>query len=130
MGRQLAQFTAEGRKPSKVLLLEPVQQVFPWLHRAYALARKAAPLLIGLGEGEFLCASDTPAPGRLHAHDSAAGGWGGGVLAPLGIELYDAAGERVQRTPNLLSGMEHVADKRSFRHFMLQEIHHITAHGA
>jgi len=25
------------------------------------VARKAAPLLIGLGEGEFLCASDTPA---------------------------------------------------------------------
>jgi len=45
------------------------------------------------------------------------------LLTPLGIELYDAAGERVQRTPTLLSGTEHVADKRSFRHFMLKEIH-------
>ena len=39
------------------------------------------------------------------------------------IELYDAAGERVERTPTLLTGTEHVADKRSFRHFMLKEIH-------
>jgi glucosamine--fructose-6-phosphate aminotransferase (isomerizing) len=45
------------------------------------------------------------------------------LLTPLGIELYNAAGERVQRTPSLLSGTEHVADKRSFRHFMLKEIH-------
>jgi glucosamine--fructose-6-phosphate aminotransferase (isomerizing) len=44
-------------------------------------------------------------------------------FTPLGIELYDAAGERVQRTPSLLSGTELVADKRSFRHFMLKEIH-------
>ena len=48
------------------------------------------------------------------------------LLTPLGIERYDAAGERVQRTPSLLSGSEsslHVADKRSFKHFMLKEIH-------
>jgi glucosamine--fructose-6-phosphate aminotransferase (isomerizing) len=44
-------------------------------------------------------------------------------FTPLGIELYDVAGERVQRTPSLLSGTEHVADKRSFKHFMLKEIH-------
>ncbi len=47
-------------------------------------------------------------------------------LPPLGIELYDAAGDRVQRTPSLLSGPEsslHVADKRSFKHFMLKEVH-------
>ena len=29
----------------------------------------------------------------------------------------------MQRTPSLLSGTEHVADKRSFRHCMLKEIH-------
>ncbi len=38
IGRQLAQFTAEGRKPSGALLLEAVQQVLPRLHGAYALA--------------------------------------------------------------------------------------------
>ena len=45
------------------------------------------------------------------------------LLTPLGIELYDSGGTRVQRTPSLLTGTEHVADKRSFRHFMLKEIH-------
>jgi len=46
-------------------------------------------------------------------------------LTPLGLELYDAAGDPVQRTPTLLSGTEHVADKHSFRHFMLKEIHEL-----
>ncbi|NDC15258.1 MAG: glutamine--fructose-6-phosphate aminotransferase, partial [Synechococcaceae bacterium WB9_2_170] len=63
-----------GKVASGSLLLQAVQEVLPLLHGAYALAvvwaqapgalvvaRKAAPLLIGLGEGEFLCASDTPA---------------------------------------------------------------------
>ncbi len=136
VGRQLAQFVAVGRKPSGALLLEALQAVLPRLHGAYALAvvwaktpgalvvaRKAAPLLIGLGEGEFLCASDTPALAGftrtiLPLEDGEVA-----LLTPLGIELYDAAGERVQRTPSLLSGTEHVADKRSFKHFMLKEIH-------
>ena len=136
LARQLARFTAAGRKPSGALLLEAVQQVLPLLQGAYALAvvwaeapgallvaRRAAPLLIGLGEGEFLCASDTPALAGftrtiLPMEDGEVA-----LLTPLGIELYDQAGGRVQRNPSLLSGTEHVADKRSFRHFMLKEIH-------
>jgi glucosamine--fructose-6-phosphate aminotransferase (isomerizing) len=35
--------------------------VWAELPGALVVARKAAPLLIGLGESEFLCASDTPA---------------------------------------------------------------------
>ena len=136
LARQLASFTAEGRKPSGALLLDAVQQVLPLLQGAYALAvvwaeapgallvaRRAAPLLIGLGEGEFLCASDTPALAGftrtiLPMEDGEVA-----LLTPLGIELYDQAGGRVERSPSLLSGTEHVADKRSFRHFMLKEIH-------
>ncbi len=127
---------AGGRIASGSLLLQAVQEVLPLLHGAYALAvvwaqapgalvvaRKAAPLLIGLGEGEFLCASDTPALAGftrtiLPMEDGEVA-----LLTPLGIELYDAAGSRVQRSPSLLTGTEHVADKRSFRHFMLKEIH-------
>jgi glucosamine--fructose-6-phosphate aminotransferase (isomerizing) len=87
------------------------------------VARRQAPLLIGLGEGEFLCASDTPALAGftrtiLPMEDGEVA-----LLTPLGIELYDSGGARVQRAPSLLSGTEHVADKRSFRHFMLKEIH-------
>jgi glutamine---fructose-6-phosphate transaminase (isomerizing) len=136
LSRELVRLQAGGAKPSGALLLQALQAVIPRLHGAYALAvvwgelpgalvvaRKAAPLLIGLGEGEFLCASDTPALAGftrtiLPMEDGEVA-----LLTPLGIELYDAAGDRVQRTPTLLSGTEHVADKRSFRHFMLKEIH-------
>lgn len=133
---ELTRLQAAGRSADGALLLEAVQAVLPRLQGAYALAvlwaevpgalvvaRKAAPLLIGLGEGEFLCASDTPALAGftrtiLPMEDGEVA-----LLGPLGIELYDAEGERQQRSPTLLSGQEHVADKRHFRHFMLKEIH-------
>lgn len=141
LGRELERLQAgvlspDGRRPGGALLLRAVQAVLPRLQGAYALAvvwaeapgalvvaRKAAPLLIGLGEGEFLCASDTPALAGftrtiLPMEDGEVA-----LLTPLGIELYDQGGERVERSPSLLSGTEHVADKRSFRHFMLKEIH-------
>ena len=136
LGQELDQLEASGQTPSPQLLLAAVQSVLPRLHGAYALAvvwealpgalvvaRKAAPLLIGLGEGEFLCASDTPALAGftrtiLPMEDGEVA-----LLTPLGIELYDETGARVQRAPTLLSGSDHVADKRSFRHFMLKEIH-------
>ena len=136
LSRELARLQAAGGSASGALLLEALQAVLPRLHGAYALAvvwaelpgalvvaRKAAPLLIGMGEGEFLCASDTPALAGftrtiLPLEDGEVA-----LLTPLGIELYNEAGARVQRTPTLLSGSEHVADKRSFRHFMLKEIH-------
>jgi len=136
LARELERRQGAGDQASAALLLAALQSVLPLLQGAYALAvvwaeapgalvvaRKAAPLLIGLGEGEFLCASDTPALAGftrtiLPMEDGEVA-----LLTPLGIELYDAAGKRVQRSPSLLSGTEHVADKRSFRHFMLKEIH-------
>ena len=136
LARELERRRAAGQQASAALLLAALQSVLPLLQGAYALAvvwaeapgalvvaRKAAPLLIGLGEGEFLCASDTPALAGftrtiLPMEDGEVA-----LLTPLGIELYDAAGQRVQRSPSLLRGTEHVADKRSFRHFMLKEIH-------
>ncbi|MFN5194522.1 MAG: glutamine--fructose-6-phosphate transaminase (isomerizing) [Cyanobacteriota bacterium] len=136
VARHLAGLCRQGAATDGATLLQAVQAVLPQLHGAYALAviwadapgalvvaRRQAPLLIGLGEGEFLCASDTPALAGftrtiLPMEDGEVA-----LLTPLGIELYDAGGQRVQRTPTLLSGTEHVADKRSFRHFMLKEIH-------
>ncbi|MFI0403911.1 MAG: glutamine--fructose-6-phosphate transaminase (isomerizing), partial [Cyanobium sp.] len=78
---------------------------------------------IGLGEGEFLCASDTPALAGFTRTILPLEDGETALLTPLGIELYDSRGIRVQRSPSLLTGTEHVADKRSFRHFMLKEIH-------
>ncbi|MDA9699556.1 glutamine--fructose-6-phosphate transaminase (isomerizing) [Synechococcus sp. AH-736-M02] len=136
LAAELQQLQAGGGSHGGGLLLEALQRVLPQLQGAYALAviwdqapgalvvaRKAAPLLIGLGEGEFLCASDTPALAGftrtiLPMEDGEVA-----LLSPLGVELYDAAGVRQQRMPTQLSGVDHVADKREFRHFMLKEIH-------
>ena len=133
---ELKRRVADGDPVDGTTLLAAVQAVLPLLQGAYALAviwqlapgalvvaRRAAPLLIGLGEGEFLCASDTPALAGftrtiLPMEDDEVA-----LLSPLGVELYDADGVRQQRMPTLLSGMDHVADKRQFRHFMLKEIH-------
>ena len=133
---ELEQLQARGGTASGPLLLMAVQAVLPMLQGAYALAviwekapgalvvaRRAAPLLIGLGEGEFLCASDTPALAGftrtiLPMEDGEVA-----LLSPLGVELYDASGERQHRLPTQLSATEQVADKRHFRHFMLKEIH-------
>ncbi|MEC7653277.1 MAG: glutamine--fructose-6-phosphate transaminase (isomerizing) [Cyanobacteriota bacterium] len=133
---ELKRRVADGDPVDGTTLLRAVQAVLPLLQGAYALAviwqlapgalvvaRRAAPLLIGLGEGEFLCASDTPALAGftrtiLPMEDDEVA-----LLSPLGVELYDAEGVRQQRMPTLLSGTDHVADKRQFRHFMLKEIH-------
>jgi glucosamine--fructose-6-phosphate aminotransferase (isomerizing) len=136
IARRLAELGRDGSPPDASRLLQAVQDVLPLLHGAYALAvvwadvpgvlvvaRRQAPLLIGLGEGEFLCASDTPALAGFTRTILPLEDGETALLTPLGIELYDAARRRVMRAPSLLSGTEHVADKRSFRHFMLKEIH-------
>ena len=136
LAAELQSLEAAGARADGAVLLAALQAVLPRLQGAYALAviwdkapgalvvaRRAAPLLIGLGEGEFLCASDTPALAGftrtiLPMEDGEVA-----LLSPLGVELYDAVGARQQRMPTQLSGTDHVADKREFRHFMLKEIH-------
>tara|TARA_Y100000589_G_scaffold151150_1_gene144140 strand:+ start:1970 stop:3862 length:1893 start_codon:yes stop_codon:yes gene_type:complete len=117
-------------------LLIAVRNVISDLEGAYALAviwsespdslvvaRKQAPLIIGLGEGEFVCASDTPAIANftktiLPLEDEEIG-----LLTPLGIELYDLDNERQYRNPISLNSSEQVVDKKNFRHYMHKEIY-------
>ncbi len=136
ISRELRYLQEEGLSANEATLLKAVQRVIKQLKGAYALAviwvdtpdaivvaRNQAPLVIGLGEGEFLCASDTPALAGftktiLPMEDGEVA-----LLTPLGIELYNHQGDRQQRTPSLLTGGEYFADKSNFRHFMLKEIH-------
>ena len=87
------------------------------------VARKQAPLIIGLGEGEFICASDTPAIANftniiLPMEDEEIA-----LLTPLGIEIYDSNNERQYRNPISLKASEQVTDKMNFKHYMLKEIY-------
>ena len=117
-------------------LLIAVRNVLSDLEGAYALAvlwsgapdslvvaRRQAPLIIGLGEGEFVCASDTPAIANftqtiLPMEDEEIG-----LLTPLGIELYNSNNERQYRNPTILKTSEQVVDKKNFRHYMHKEIY-------
>ncbi|WP_413389315.1 glutamine--fructose-6-phosphate transaminase (isomerizing) [Prochlorococcus marinus] len=136
IGLEIEQSLANGLSPNGQTLLKAVQKVLHLLEGTYAIAviwSKApnalvvssgqAPLVLGFGEGEFFCASDTPALAEftrtfLPLKDNEIA-----LLSPLGIELYDDDGNRQHRPPSLLKGTELSADKKNFRHFMLKEIY-------
>ncbi len=117
-------------------LLIAVRNVISDLEGSYAFAviwsgspdslvvvRKQAPLIIGLGEGEFICASDTHAITNitntiLPMEDEEIA-----LLTPLGIELYNSENERQYRNPISLKLSEQIVDKKNFRHYMLKEIY-------
>ena len=117
-------------------LLVAVRNVISDLEGSYALAvlwsgaptslvvaRRQAPLIIGLGEGEFICASDTPAIANftniiLPMEDEEIA-----LLTPLGIEIYDSSNERQYRNPVSLKVSEQIMDKMNFKHYMLKEIY-------
>jgi len=136
IGLEIEKSLSNGLPKNEQTLLIAVQKILTLLEGTYSIAviwskapnalvvaRGQAPLVLGFGEGEFFCASDTPAlvgftrtflP--LRDHEIA-------LLTPLGIELYDDGGNRQHRAPSLLKGTELFADKRNFRHFMLKEIY-------
>ncbi len=133
---QLEKYLSQGLAQNRSTFLKAVQSVLPLLKGTYAIAviwlqcpdvlvvaRRNAPLLIGFGEGEFFCASDTPAllpftRTVLPLEDNEIA-----LLTPIGIELFDSLGQRNQRTPTLINGFDQIADKKHFKHFMLKEIH-------
>ncbi len=134
--KELKRLKNLGQQPSPTMLLESIQSTCLELQGAYALAvvwsetpdalvvaRRQAPLVIGLGEGEFLCASDTPALAGFTRTILPMEDGESALLTPLGIELYDQKGRRQQRSPSLLSSLEYERDKGNFKHFMLKEIH-------
>jgi glutamine---fructose-6-phosphate transaminase (isomerizing) len=87
------------------------------------IARQQAPLVIGFGQGEFFCASDTPA---ILPYTRAIVTLENGEMAtltPLGVEIYTFGGDRLKRHPHLLSVTNVATEKHGFRHFMLKEIY-------
>ncbi|PZD73422.1 Glutamine--fructose-6-phosphate aminotransferase[isomerizing] [Acaryochloris thomasi RCC1774] len=117
-------------------LLEAVRETVNRLTGAFAIAvvsadfpeelivaRQQAPLVIGYGDHEFFCASDTPAliPHTrtiltLDNEEIA-------TLKPSGVELYHFNGDRVRRPPQTLNWNPVMVEKQGFKHFMLKEIY-------
>ena len=117
-------------------LLEAVRQTVNQLQGAFAIAvisvdypdeligaRQQAPLVVGFGQGEFFCASDTPA---IVPYTRAVLPLDNGELArlmPMGIEVYNLEGDRLKKTPRTLNWNPVLVEKQGFRHFMLKEIY-------
>ena len=117
-------------------LLEASRQAMTRLEGAFAIAlistdfpdelivvRQQAPLVIGFGQGEFFCASDTPA---IMPYTQAVLTLENGEIArltPLGAEVYDFAGHRLKKHPQTLNWNPIMVEKQGFKHFMLKEIY-------
>jgi glucosamine--fructose-6-phosphate aminotransferase (isomerizing) len=87
------------------------------------VARKQAPLVIGYGDGEFFCASDTPA---LIAYTRVILPLENGEIARMttqAVEVYDFKGDRLRKTPQTLNWNPVMVEKQGFKHFMLKEIY-------
>lgn len=129
----IAECLTQADTPS---LLEAVRQAVNQLQGAFAIAvvsadhpdelivaRQQAPLVIGFGQGEFFCASDTPA---LIPYTRAVLTLENGELArltPTGVEVYNFAGDRVRKAPRTLNWNPVLVEKQGFKHFMLKEIY-------
>ena len=134
--RELNNLSKLNLENSGSTLLIAVRNVITDLEGAFALAviwsgspdslvvaRNQAPLIIGLGEGEFICASDTPAITNitntiLPMEDEEIA-----LLTPLGIEIFNSENERQYRNPISLKLSEQIVDKKHFKHYMLKEIY-------
>ena len=87
------------------------------------VVRQQAPLVIGFGQGEFFCASDTPA---IVPYTRAVLPLDNGEIArltPLGVEVYDFHGQRLTKHPHTLTWNPIMIEKQGFKHFMLKEIY-------
>ena len=86
-------------------------------------ARNGPPLILGLGEGESLVASDVPA---LLEHTRSMYFMRDGEMAVLSrgkAVLRDFHGRHLPLTPQDVQWSPEMAEKGGYRHFMLKEIH-------
>ncbi|BAU65729.1 glucosamine/fructose-6-phosphate aminotransferase, isomerizing [Stanieria sp. NIES-3757] len=127
---------ADCLKNSQLSLLDAVRQIIPRLEGAFAIAvisadhpyelvvaRQQAPLILGFGQGEFFCASDITA---LVPHTHTVLSLDNGEMArlsPLGVEIYNFAGDRLNKFPRTLDWNLVQVEKQGFRHYMLKEIY-------
>lgn len=86
-------------------------------------AREENPLVIGLGVGEQMIASDVTAIINytnkviyLMDGDSA-------IISSKGVKIYDRSGNEVRREPSIVTWTLEDAEKGGFEHYMLKEIY-------
>jgi glucosamine--fructose-6-phosphate aminotransferase (isomerizing) len=121
----------KGKKP-----VEAVKAALPRLRGAFALAflfageddlligaRRGSPLAVGYGEGEMYLGSDAIALAPFtdtisYLED---GDWA--VATRKSVQVYDEAGNKVQRPVLKSNASAFLVDKGNHKHFMAKEIH-------
>jgi glucosamine--fructose-6-phosphate aminotransferase (isomerizing) len=117
-------------------LVEAVRAALARVRGAYAIAvlgadspgeivvaKSDSPLVVGIGKGEMLCASDIPA---MLAHTRDVVLLHDGEIATLtatGSEISTLGGTVVSRSPKRIDWSATQAEKSGYKHFMLKEIH-------
>jgi glucosamine--fructose-6-phosphate aminotransferase (isomerizing) len=86
-------------------------------------AKKASPLVMGVGETEYFLASDIPAlldhtREMIFLEDEEMA-----VLRRDGYQITTLSGDAVQREPTHITWTPMMAEKGGYKHFMLKEIH-------
>lgn len=86
-------------------------------------ARRGSPIAVGHGDGEMYIGSDaialSPFTDRITYLDD--GDWA--VVSRSSLEIYDEAGNTVERPMQRSSASAIMVDKGNYRHFMLKEIY-------
>ena len=116
-------------------LVEAVQNVVPLLRGAFALViiakedpehliavRNSAPLLIGIGEGEYIAASDPSAVVGMTKEVVYLDDGEMAVLKKDGYAIQDINGNHITKTVNVIDWNIEDAQKGGYPHFMLKEI--------
>ncbi|HEY2510628.1 MAG TPA: isomerizing glutamine--fructose-6-phosphate transaminase, partial [Polyangiaceae bacterium] len=135
----VAHLVNEAMKSGTKRLAEAVRAALKRVRGAYAIAvvsgdspdeivvaRDASPLVVGIGEGEMLAASDVPA---LLAHTREVIFLHDGDIATLtkaGAEITTLDGTHVERKTKHIDWSATQAEKGGYKHFMLKEIHEQT----
>lgn len=132
----IAEELSKAELSAEFPLLEAVRSVVKRLEGAFAIAvicadypdelivaRQQAPVVLGFGQGEFYCASDTPA---LIPYTRAVLNLENGEIArmtPIGVEIYSFEGQRLKKKPRTLDVNPVMVEKQGFKHYMLKEIY-------
>ncbi|PLX46059.1 MAG: glutamine--fructose-6-phosphate transaminase (isomerizing) [Deltaproteobacteria bacterium] len=85
-------------------------------------ARKASPLVLGVGEGESLVASDIPALLSYTRDVIFLNDGDVAILTAKGVRVTDLEGEPLDRPVTTIQWSPAMAEKGGYKHFMLKEI--------